>query len=308
MSKRYCYDVNGYLVVDKPSGISSNKLLQKVRRLLGAKKAGHGGTLDPLASGVMLLAFGRATKVLSFMLADQKTYRVGFQLGVTTTTGDATGEMMHQCQSAFVFDDVKLVCASFEGIIKQVPPMYSALKHQGVPLYALARKGEVIERQAREVTIEILTLLSFDEKNQSGELEVSCSKGTYMRTLVEDIGKSLGVGAHVNALRRLASGQIDLTEASTLHELEEVVHEQGRQAILQRLRPCDALVAQYPAFKCTETQILALRHGLKSSPVMANQSEVWLRLLNEEGSCVALAWANTEQRLEQIRWFCEVLP
>lgn len=308
MSQFYCHDVDGYLVVDKPEGMSSNALLQRVRRLLGAKKAGHGGTLDPMASGVMLLAFGRATKVLSFMLADQKKYRVGFQLGVETTTGDATGEIVGQSPSAITAAEIQTILTSFLGPIHQVPPMYSALKHKGVPLYALARKGEVIERQSREVTIHTLTLLGFDEKSQQGELEVSCSKGTYMRTLVEDIGKKLGVGAHVNALRRLASGSIGLEQALSLEDLQMLAEEKGREYLTTLLSSCDTLVGHHPVYVATQNEIMALRHGLKSSPVFSAHASSWFRLIDPKGMCVALAWSNAEKRFDQLRWFCEVLP
>ena len=307
MSQHYFRDIDGYLVLDKPSGMSSNALLQKVRRLLGAKKAGHGGTLDPLATGVMLLCFGRATKVLSFILSDQKAYRVGFQLGVTTDTGDANGEVCERCSAEVTRAEVEKACEHFVGEISQVPPMYSALKHQGVPLYALARKGEAIERASRQVKIHRLALLKFDEITQRGEIDVVCSKGTYMRTLVEDLGKLLGCGAHVDALRRLASGDVNIESAYTLDTLLAHHDAEGFEGVLRCLSPAADLLHKYPKMVLDHAALLVLRHGKKAMPIQVDCHDTWLRLFNDEGDCVGLAWVNQTGRIEQVRWFQEIL-
>ncbi len=198
--KRIRRQVHGVLVLDKPRGFSSNAALQKVRWLLNAEKAGHTGSLDPLATGVLPLCFGEATKFSQYLLDADKGYSTVAQLGVTTTTGDAEGEVLER--RAVAVDEAALQAAlpAFRGQIEQIPPMYSALKRDGQPLYKLARAGEVVEREPRSVTIARLELLALQEDRAT--LEVACSKGTYVRTLVEDLGALLGCGAHVAELRR----------------------------------------------------------------------------------------------------------
>jgi len=212
--------VSGVLLLDKPTGVSSNHALQTARRLLNAAKAGHTGTLDPLASGLLPLCFGEATKVSQFLLGADKTYRARARLGMTTSTGDSEGEILRERPVAV--DGARLAAAlkAHTGDLLQVPPMYSALKHDGERLYALARRGETVERPARAVHVSRLELLEFDQS--SFEVELDCSKGTYVRSLIEDIGEALGCGAHLTALRRLRVGALDVRQAVTLECLRSL--------------------------------------------------------------------------------------
>lgn len=235
--------LHGVLLLDKPLGLSSNQALQKAKWLLAAEKAGHTGTLDPLASGVLPLCFGAATKFSQLQLDADKTYTTTLVLGQTTSTGDAEGKITGQQAVTCSVGQVVETLDQFMGLIEQVPPMHSALKHEGQPLYALARQGQEVERQPRQVTIHELELLEMQLQATPPTLtlKVVCSKGTYIRTLAEDIGKALGCGAYVQALRRVATG--DLTEAQciTLETLEATPAEQ-RSGLLQAP---DSLLTQH---------------------------------------------------------------
>ena len=220
MRRRRGRPVSGVLLLDKPTGVSSNHALQTARRLLNAAKAGHTGTLDPLASGLLPLCFGEATKVSQFLLGADKTYRARARLGMTTSTGDSEGEILRERPVAVDGARLAAALAAHTGDLWQVPPMYSALKHDGERLYALARRGETVDRPARAVHVGRLELLEFD---QSGfEVELDCSKGTYVRSLIEDIGEALGCGAHLTALRRLRVGALDVRQAVTLECLRSL--------------------------------------------------------------------------------------
>lgn len=232
--------VDGVLLLDKPSGSTSNFVLQKARRLLGAAKAGHTGTLDPLASGLLPLTFGEATKFSADLLDAAKTYEAQITLGVTTTTADAEGEVTRTRPVAVTHAQVESVLSQFLGSITQVPPMYSALKRDGKPLYAYAREGIDIEREAREVTIFYLDLLAFD--GATLRVSVDCSKGTYVRVLAQDIGERLGCGAHLSALRRTRVADLSVDHAVTLAALEQDEPSVRRA----RLLPPDALIARLP--------------------------------------------------------------
>lgn len=235
--------VHGVLLLDKPLGLSSNDALQKVKRLLRAEKAGHTGTLDPLATGLLPLCFGAATKFSQVSLEADKTYRATLQLGVRTSTGDAEGEVLEQRPVEVVPQQLLQACMRFMGPIQQVPPMYSALKRDGRALYEYARAGIEVEREPREVTIFSIEVLKW--QGSSLDIEVRCSKGTYIRTLAEDIGEALGCGAHLSALRRTGSGPVTLQGAHTLAELE-AMSEAERDACLQ---PVDALLADWPVLR-----------------------------------------------------------
>ena len=212
--------VNGIVVVDKPIGASSNHVLQQVKRLYGAAKAGHTGSLDPLATGVLPICLGEATKLSQYLLDSDKSYRTTAKLGIRTTTGDAEGEAVSERPVAITAGDLEPVLARFRGPIEQVPSMYSALKHNGKPLYEYARQGIEIERPARKVNIYRLTLIEF--RGDELLLEVDCTKGTYIRTLVEDIGEMLGCGAHVAQLRRLKAGPYEEAQSYTIETLEQM--------------------------------------------------------------------------------------
>lgn len=234
--------VNGVLLLDKPQGLSSNHALQRVRRLFQAQKAGHTGTLDPMATGLLPICLGEATKFSSHLLEADKAYRTRVELGVVTDTGDAEGSVIRRREvPALSAADIEAVLARFHGEIDQVPPMYSALKHQGKKLYELAREGKEVERAARRVRIYATRLLAVEEA--AFELEVSVSKGTYIRTLAEDIGEALGCGAHISQLRRLKTGPFDSEAMWTLEALEALADQTTREA---ELMPVDVLVAHLP--------------------------------------------------------------
>lgn len=228
------------LLLDKPPGISSNGALQAAKRLYRAQKAGHAGTLDPLASGLLVVLFGEATKFASFLLDAPKEYLARVRLGETTTTGDAEGDTLARHEVRLSDEEIEAALARFRGVVRQVPPMYSALKHAGRPLYELARAGRSVERQAREVEISTLELLARDGADL--ELHVRCSKGTYVRTLAEDIGVVLGVGAHLAALRRTSAGGLDVRRATTLEVLEGLSEAERDTHLL----PLEALLAGLP--------------------------------------------------------------
>ncbi len=235
--------VDGVLLLDKPAGLSSNHALQRARRLLGAAKAGHGGTLDPMATGLLPLAFGNATKFSADLLEADKTYEATLQLGVVTDTGDAEGVVTARMPVQVSGEDLIEACAHFTGQIEQVPPMHSALKRDGRPLYELARAGIEVERAPRRVHIHALELLAFDAASATARVRVACSKGTYVRVLAQDFGARLGCGAHLVALRRERTGRLDLDQAVTLEQLEAAPLAE-RRALLARP---DALLASLPA-------------------------------------------------------------
>ena len=212
--------IDGALLLDKPLGVSSNAALQAAKRLYGARKAGHSGTLDPLATGLLVVLFGEATKLAGLLLDQDKEYLATVKLGETTTTGDAEGEIVEARAVAIDATRLGKVLEHFLGEIEQLPPMHSALKHGGVPLYRLARQGKEVERKPRRVRIVDIELLAFESPR--AELRVRCSKGTYIRTLAQDIGEALGTGAHLAALRRTASGRFRLEEAIGLQALRDL--------------------------------------------------------------------------------------
>lgn len=247
--------LDGVLLLDKPAGLSSNAALQIVRRRMGAAKAGHGGTLDPLATGLLPVLFGEATKFSGLMLEAAKTYRTRIALGVRTDTGDAEGRVIATRSVNVDADSLQRVLASFRGEIEQVPPMHSALKQDGKPLYLLAREGREVPRKPRRVTIESLQLCG--RSGDELDLEVSCSKGTYIRTLAEDIGERLGCGAHVVALRRTATGGFDVRDAWSLDALQALP-----DADLERcLLPVDCLVRGMHSLTLGEAAARRFRQG-----------------------------------------------
>ncbi len=251
--------VHGILLYDKPSGGSSNQVLQRVRWLYGAAKAGHTGSLDPLATGMLPICFGEATKLSSQLLDADKTYQVRMALGTATDTADADGQPVRQSDFAHVTAErLEATLLKFIGPIEQVPPMYSALKHQGKRLYELARQGQEVERAARPVTIHSLKLLDFSGSEAS--LEVHCSKGTYVRTLVEDIASAMQTHAHVAALRRTRVGPFD----QQMFQEQDVlaVHEQGGHAALDDLLlPCEAALKGWPEVELDRDSVFYFRRG-----------------------------------------------
>jgi len=247
--------IDGVLLFDKPLELSSNTALQKVRRLFQAEKAGHTGTLDPLATGLLPVCFGEATKFSFGLLESDKTYRALIKLGQTTTTGDAEGEITSQHEVRVTEAQVQEVLRGLSGEIQQLPPMHSALKHQGKPLYEYIRKGQTIERELRTVFIHELTMerLSVDEL----EITVRCSKGTYVRTLAEDIGKVLGCGAHLKGLRRTAISSFSLENAYTLDQLEQMTNSERDACLL----PVDVMLNELPRLELDNVQVERLAQG-----------------------------------------------
>ncbi|MBY0576285.1 MAG: tRNA pseudouridine(55) synthase TruB [Gallionellaceae bacterium] len=247
--------LDGVLLFDKPLNLSSNDALQKVRRLFQAEKAGHTGTLDPLATGLLPICFGEATKFSNALLDADKTYRALLRLGQTTTTGDAEGEIIAEHPVGASRADVDAALAKFRGEIQQLPPMHSALKHQGKPLYEYIRKGETIERELRDVVIHDLILNSFN--GDEIDLTVRCSKGTYVRTLAEDIGAALGCGAHLIGLRRTVIAHFDLQNGYTLPQLEAMSLEERDACVL----PVESLMPDMPILQLDAVQIKRLAQG-----------------------------------------------
>ena len=231
--------VDGVLLLDKPVGFSSNDALIKAKRVLNAKKAGHTGTLDPFATGLLPLCFGEATKFSQDLLEADKTYETVVHLGQTTDTGDTEGEVIDTRDVSVTLEQIHAVLAQFRGPIAQVPPMYSALKRDGKPLYEYARAGITLEREARNVVIHKLELVAYEAPMLT--LSVTCSKGTYIRVLGQDIGEALGCGAHLNALRRTQVGPLTMENMITLDAL--IAHPEP----LSLLAPVDALLASFPA-------------------------------------------------------------
>ena len=249
--------VHGVLLLDKPLGWSSNDALQKAKRLFRAEKAGHTGTLDPLASGLLPLCFGAATKFSQISLDADKRYLATLQLGLTTTTGDAEGEIVQRREVALERATIAAAIARFVGPIEQLPPMFSALKHEGRALYDYARRGIRIERQPRRVTVHHIELV--DWQHDTLVLDVRCSKGTYIRTLAEDLGEALGCGAHLAALRRSASGAFSVDDALTLEALA-AMDEAQRDA---QLECADALLAGWPRVQLADDEAGRFLTGLR---------------------------------------------
>ncbi|ANA34634.1 tRNA pseudouridine synthase B [Ralstonia mannitolilytica] len=252
-------DVHGVLLLDKPIGWSSNDALVRVKRLLWAKKAGHTGTLDPLATGLLPLCFGEATKFSQDLLEADKTYETIVRLGIRTSTADAEGEVLSERPVSVTPQQLQVVVARFVGEIDQVPPMHSALKKDGKPLYEYARAGQTVERAARRVTIHAIDVLATDLEaaEPTVTLRVSCSKGTYIRTLGEDIGEALGCGAHLVALRRTRVGDLTLDGAVTLEALDAAT-EDTRTTLLA---PVDALLQTLPRVDVDAEQSRRFLHG-----------------------------------------------
>jgi tRNA pseudouridine55 synthase len=252
--------IDAVLLLDKPLGPSSNDALQRARRAFDAEKAGHGGTLDPRASGLLPVAFGEATKFLHDLLDADKTYEATMRLGVTTDSGDAEGAVIAERPVGCDDAAIAAACAAFVGEIAQVPPMHSALKRDGRPLYEYARAGVVLEREARAVTVRELALLGVDRADPARPLvsfRANVSKGTYIRTLAHDIGERLGCGAHLVALRRTRVGALSLDDAVGLDALEAAAPE----ARAARLRPLDTLVEGLPRIGLAEALAERFLHG-----------------------------------------------
>lgn len=292
--KRIRRNVSGIILLDKPLGFTSNAALQKVRWLLNAEKAGHTGSLDPLATGVLPLCFGEATKFSQYLLDSDKGYETVMQLGVTTTTADAEGDVLQEREVTAGRAELEAVLPDFRGPIQQVPPMYSALKRDGQPLYKLARAGEVVEREARSVTIGSLELMAVEGSRAT--LAVQCTKGTYIRTLVEDIGERLGCGAHVAKLRRTQAGPFVLAQTVTLEALEQAHAEGGNEALDQFLMPADSGLQDWPLLQFSEHSAFYWLHG---QPVRAPEAPAFgmVRVQDHNGRFIGIGEVSEDGRI-----------
>lgn len=252
-------DVHGVFLLDKPQGVSSNDIMQKVKRLFRANKAGHTGALDPLATGMLPICLGEATKFSQFLLDSDKRYFVTAKLGERTDTSDAEGQVVETREVNVLEADILAALPLFRGDILQVPTMFSALKHNGKPLYEYARQGITVEREARPITIFELKFIEYNAPYLS--LEVHCSKGTYIRTLVDDLGEVLGCGAHVAVLRRLAVADYPVKEMMPIEELQLLAESFPQQELDRLLLPMDTAVASLAALNLTESQTKAVKFG-----------------------------------------------
>jgi tRNA pseudouridine55 synthase len=267
-------DVSGVLVVDKPHGWSSNDAVQRAKRMFNARKVGHTGALDPLATGVLPLCFGEATKFSQYLLSSDKKYWVRVKLGVATDSGDADGKVVATKNVVDVdVDKIENALRFFRGEIDQIPPMFSAIKHKGQPLYKLARQGIEVERQSRRVMIYSNEILGFESDQL--ELEIHCSKGTYVRTVVDELGQLLGCGAHVAALRRRVAGPYDESDLVTFDQLDAALADTG--GLDSYLQPVSSTVRGWPEVTLTDNTAYYLRQG---QPVIVPHapSSGWVRL------------------------------
>jgi tRNA pseudouridine55 synthase len=285
--------IDGALLLDKPLGASSNAALQSAKKLLAAAKAGHAGTLDPLASGLLVVLFGEATKFAGPLLDADKEYVAEVKLGERTTTGDAEGEVIERSPVSTTPAAFAAALEHFRGEIEQVPPMHSALKHKGTPLYRLARRGEEVDRAARRVRIGQLELVEF--AGSRAVLRAVCSKGTYIRVLAEDIGKAVGCGAHLSALRRTASGAFRIEQAVTLEALQAMTPEQRRG----RLLALPQLLQGLPRAELGVAEEARLRQGqaLKISGLHAGLCAV----VRPDGAVIGLGTADSDGGLRPLR-------
>lgn len=254
--------MNGIIVLNKPIGKTSHDMVYVMRRLTGIKKVGHTGTLDPDATGVLPVCIGNATKVADMLTLSDKRYRAELVLGMTTDTQDASGEVLTEQAVNVTAGEIETAIKSFVGEIEQIPPMYSAIKQDGKKLYELARKGIEVERKKRKITIYEINIEAIDLENGRVKIDVLCSKGTYIRTLCEDIGMKLGVGAYMNTLERTQTGPFTLNDSYTLDELTKM----GENGTLDgALIPTDAVFADYPEVILNEKQTRSITNGIRMS-------------------------------------------
>lgn len=288
--KRIKRDVNGVILLDKPLGYSSNQALQKIKWLFQAAKAGHTGTLDPLATGVLPICLGEATKFAQYLTDADKTYEASLQLGAITMTGDAEGEVVETSVVDVNQAQLEAICQQFIGDIHQIPPMYSALKHEGKPLYEYARSGVEVSREARQVKIHAIDQIKLD--GSVAHIRVQCSKGTYIRTLAEDIGNALGCGAHLIALRRTATAGYAIEQTIKIEALEALSMADREQCLL----PVDSAVSDFPRVTLSPDAAHFLCQGQpvwKSGVIPKGE----LRLYDEEGRFLGLGFLQSDGKI-----------
>ena len=292
-------EIDGVFLLNKPLGFSSNQALKKIQWLFNAKKAGHTGTLDPMASGLLPICIGEATKFSHRLLEANKTYIATIQLGVTTTTGDQEGEVVNQKDVVLKPNQLEETLQKFIGDITQIPPMFSALKFEGKPLYEYARQGIEIERKSRQVTIYDIILNKIEESIVI--LEVSCSKGTYIRTLAEDIGHALGCGAYLKGLERTQTGNFQLSDALTIEAIEAMSMASREKTLL----PVDALLEGLSSIKLTLTETEAIKKGQAIDFNGKNDNE--LRLYGASGQFLGVGQPDLQGRLFPKRLIANIL-
>lgn len=280
-------DVHGVFLLDKPQGVSSNDIMQKVKRLFKANKAGHTGALDPLATGMLPICLGEATKFSQFLLDSDKRYVVTAKLGERTDTSDAEGQVVQSREVNVAEADILAALSAFRGEILQVPTMFSALKHNGKPLYEYARAGITVEREARPITIFELKFIDYQAPFLT--LEVHCSKGTYIRTLVDDLGEALGCGAHVTMLRRLAVADYPIEEMMPIEDLALLADSFPNSELDRLLLPMDTAVASLPQLNLTAEQTKAVGFGQRVKFENPQASSGLVRLFSENGQFLGIA-------------------
>lgn len=293
--KRQKRDISGVVLLDKPLGLSSNQAMQRVKHLYQAEKVGHTGSLDPLATGLLPICLGEATKFANFLLDADKSYLAAVKLGITTTSADAEGEIIAQKPVNVTLQQVESALHQFIGDIEQTPPIYSALKVDGKPLYAYARAGQEVEIKSRYVSIHQIHLEHFE----ADELvfTVTCSKGTYIRTLAQDIGAKLGCGAHLKGLRRLTSGTFDLKDALPL----EVLSELSLEELDAKLLPIDIKIQHLPKLTLNAEQTDIIQHGQAIKPNQEIIFNEFIRLYDMSGEFIGLAQKQADGKLHPKR-------
>lgn len=292
--------VNGVILVDKHQGQSSNRILQQVKRLYFATKAGHTGALDPLATGMLPICLGEATKFSQFLLDTDKTYVVTAKLGVRTTTSDADGEVVQEKPVAVGAAQLDTAITSFKGTTEQIPSMYSALKFEGQPLYKYARQGIEVPRKSRPITVYAIELLRFE--GDEVDMKIHCSKGTYIRTIVDDMGEQLGCGAHVQHLRRVSVGHYPPDKMLSVEQLEQILgedcynNEGDKSALDALLLPMDTAAELLPVVSIDAKQTVAFEHG---NPVTGDYGELdgFLRVYNQDKLFLGVAFIDERGQL-----------
>ena len=292
-------EIDGVFLLDKPLGFSSNQALKKIQWLFNAKKAGHTGTLDPMASGLLPICLGEATKFSHRLLDANKTYIATIQLGITTSTGDQEGEVVSEKEVVLNEAQLKDTLKKFIGDITQIPPMYSALKFEGKPLYEYAREGIEIERKSRQIKIYDIKLIKMEESVIT--IEVLCSKGTYVRTLAEDIGQALGCGAHLKGLERTQTGNFQLSDALSIEALESMTMASREKELM----PIDTLLDELLSIQLTETETEAIKKGQSIDFNSKNDKEV--RLYSASGQFVGVGQPDLQGHLFPKRLIANIL-
>jgi len=280
-------DIHGVFLLDKPQGMSSNDIMQKVKRIFQANKAGHTGALDPLATGMLPICLGEATKFSQFLLDADKRYLVTAKLGERTDTSDAEGQIVETRDVNVETTEILTALEQFRGDILQVPTMFSALKHNGKPLYEYARQGITVEREARPITIFELNFIQYNAPYLT--LEVHCSKGTYIRTLVDDLGEALGCGAHVTMLRRTAVADYPTEKMLDWHALQSLAEQQDLSLLDALLLPMDTAVAKLPALTLNESQTQGIGFGQRIKFDNPNRLQGQVRLFSHENRFLGVA-------------------